>query len=106
MIQENLSAMLGRADIHTFPQTSRSTDAIQVMIDMTRFDIDPKGDAILVAFWSISDKNDPSHPMKRKTVIRQTPGSPEHRDKVIAQSRTLAAFSREIAEALRMKGSP
>jgi uncharacterized lipoprotein YmbA len=106
VLQENLSVMLGRADIYTYPQAPRTIEAVQVIIDVIRFDIEAGGDAVLVAFWSIANERDGFPSEKRKAVHRATPPSPAPRDRVQAQSQTLRALSQEIAAALRAKASP
>jgi hypothetical protein len=103
VVQENLSAMLGTAAVYSYPEQPRTGEALQVVVDVTRFDTDDTGRTTLVAFWRVKDPASPGTEAPRKSALTATAAAGDWGERVRAQSRLLAEFSREIAAALSGK---
>jgi len=100
VLQEDLSTLLGTPDVYRYDQSESSTADYQVVIDVTRFDAVPEGDAVLRAFWTLTQEADtPS--VTRKSVFRKPVSGMGFPEIVNAQNQTINEFSREIATAIK-----
>lgn len=106
VLQENLSVLLNTADITTYLQQNPAPPDLQVVIHVSRFDLDPEGRARLVAFWSLDSGRDGKRLLGKKTVLTVPAASPAFKDRALAQNEALTEFSREIAAAVAELANP
>jgi uncharacterized lipoprotein YmbA len=76
-----------------------------VVVDISQFEADAKGNVVLSAYWKLYREGTPEILAMKKTAISETTGGNEYREIVAAQSRALAGLSREIAAAIRTAAS-
>lgn len=101
VMAENLSHMLATDKVLSYPSMEAITLDYGIKIDISRFDGRLGGDIELIARWVIFDGGDNAvYGVKATHIIEATNGS-GYADMVAAQSRALAAFSRELALAIK-----
>ena len=97
---ENLSALLFTQHIYLYPWTGSANIDYQIEVDITRFDADLGGNAMLAARWTLtSGDNKQVLAVKHSTITRPTGGT-GYEDLVAAESGALEQLSREIAVAI------
>jgi uncharacterized lipoprotein YmbA len=99
VLAENLSTLLGAAEIEHFPWYSTTHMDYQLAVEVGRFDSDAQGNARLIAQWTIED------PTTKKIRDRgesnlAVPGAGDAGQSAVALSRVLADFSRQLATAI------
>jgi uncharacterized lipoprotein YmbA len=100
-LAENLSLLLGTDRIVPYPWKSTTPIDCRVEIDVSRFDGKP-GDSVLLQSQWIVFSEDRRRVLGTKTsTFREPVGGKGYEAFVSAQSRALAALSREIADAVR-----
>lgn len=99
VMAENLSELLATDRVFLLPQRRAMTIDYQVEVNVTRFDADVGGPAILAARWEIFDDDGKSLVVDRSTFTETVEGD-GYGAVATAMSRTVAAFSREIAMAI------
>jgi uncharacterized protein len=99
VMAENLSVLLATDRVFLLPQRRDTTIDYQVEVQVTRFDADVDGPAILAARWEIFDNDGKSLAVDRSTFT-ETVGSEGYGAVATAMSQTVAALSREIASAI------
>lgn len=97
VLSRDLDAQLGTHQILVFPWYSTSHIDLQVEVDVYRFETDAKGDAQLSARWTISNPVDKSILYSAESNLTQPSKPGDTTDAAAALSRTLADFSREVA---------
>ena len=102
VLMEDLSLLLYTSDVYAYDREGATTADYQVVIDITRFDSVPGGDALLTAFWTVSGKDKTTPSITRKSVFRAPVSATGFPGIVDAQNQTLTAFSREIAAAIKL----
>jgi uncharacterized lipoprotein YmbA len=101
VIAENLSRLLGSDNVFASPALAAIARDYDVKIDITRFEGLLGGDFELSARWSIVDsRGEVVAGIKATEIIEPTQGG-GYDYLVAAQSRALAAFSRELANVLK-----
>jgi len=98
---ENLSVLLSKDLFTIFPFRDSESINYQVEIEVIRFDGRLGGDASLMTRWSIFGKDDNKLLLTKKSSIKEATGGPGYEALVAAESRTVEALSREIAEAIK-----
>jgi uncharacterized lipoprotein YmbA len=101
VLVEDLSWLLNTPEVYRYDRGGSSSADYQVVIDVTRFDAVPQGDAHLIAFWIVSAKDNGSPRITRKSVFRAPVSETGFSGVVEAQNQTLTVFSREIAAAIQ-----
>ena len=101
VLLEDLSLLLKTPEVYGYDRSGSNGSDYQVTIDVTRFDCAPRGDAVLTAFWTVKGKEGGASGITKKSVFRAAVSSTGFSGMVEAQNRTLAAFSREIASAIK-----
>jgi uncharacterized lipoprotein YmbA len=101
VLVDNLSALLSTGNILKFPWKARIPIDYQVVMDITRFDGMPGGNADLRARWGILRENDSKILSKGKSILTEPIGEDSIGAMVSAQSRLMAKLSREIAEEIK-----
>jgi len=97
----NLSLRLNTKKVGIFPGSKLPIYDYNVNMNVTRFDGRPGDNAQLRARWAILDKNRKTLLFKEHTVLNQPTENDSIEALVVAQSRLVADFSREIAEAIK-----
>ena len=101
VLVENLSQLLNTPRVYAYDRRGPAPADFQIIIDITRFDSNVKGDAYLTAFWTVAGKDGDSHKIERKSVFRATAPTADLKGMVTAQNRLLTKFSREIATTIQ-----
>ena len=101
VLVENLSLLLNTPRVYSYDRRGPAPAEFQIIIDITRFESDTRGDAYLTAFWTVVGKDGDSHKIERKSVFRATASTADLTGMVNAQNRLLTKFSREIAKTIR-----
>ena len=99
VLAENLSVLLGTNRVFLLPRRQATTIDYQVEVQVTRFDGDVGGPVVLSARWEIFDNDGNSLLVERSTFTESVVGE-GYGAVVTAMSRTIAAFSGEIAAAM------
>ena len=99
VMAENLGELLATDRVFLLPQRRATTIDYQVEVNVTRFDADVGGPAILAARWEIFDDDGKSLVVDRSTFTETVEGD-GYGAVATAMSRTVAAFSQEIAAAI------
>jgi hypothetical protein len=99
VMAENLSVLLVTDRVFLLPRRRATTLDYQVEVQVTRFDADVGGPAVLGARWEIFDNDGKSLVVDRSTFT-ETVGGEDYGAVATAMSRTVAALSREIASAI------
>lgn len=96
----NLSAFLVTDRIYTYPWDTPEAVGYQVLVNVSRFDAEPGGNAVLKARWSLVARKDGEKTiLTQKTNLSEPVGADTYNALVEAQSRVLEKFSREVAAA-------
>ncbi len=98
---ENLSALLGTERFYRHPWHSSTELDYAVELYVYRFERDTLGVVRFVSRWMLKEGETGREILRRETRLEDPAGSTETTAAVAAQSRVLAAFSSEIAEAIR-----
>lgn len=97
---ENLSNLLATDRIAHFPWKRSIPVDYGVAVDVSRFDGALGGNVTLNASWTISAEHGEKTLLTRKTSYRESTETEDYAALVAAQSRALAAFSRDVAAAI------
>jgi uncharacterized protein len=98
VLVENLSSLLATDNVVLLPQRRLTPLDYQVEVDVTRFDADATGRAVLDARWKVFGKDgDRLIEEGRSTIVEPAVGSDSYEDIVAAMSRALAEMSSTIA---------
>ncbi len=98
----NLSSLLCIKSLSVFPWKGPTPIDYRIEVEVIRMDGNIGGDVVLIARWSISDRDGRAVLFSKETSYSETAGSKAYEALVSAQSRALAALSRDIAEALKV----
>ena len=101
VLAENLSVLLATDSVGIFPGTRAMLFDFNVTVNVTRFDGMPGKKADLRARWGILDKNRKTMLFEKHTQLSQLTENDSLEALIVAESRTLADLSREIAEAIK-----
>jgi uncharacterized lipoprotein YmbA len=101
VLAENLSLWLNTKKVAIFPGSKLPFYDYNVSMNVTRFDGRPGDQAQLRARWVIMDKKKKKMLFNEHTVLNQPTENESIAALVASQSRLIADFSREIAEAIK-----
>ena len=73
----------------------------QVVVQVTRFEADARGYALLDARWSVFGEDGEKELVLRQSSFSKPAGTKDPEARVSAMSGTMANFSREIADAIK-----
>ncbi len=97
---EAVAARTGSPRVHVFPWPPSLEIDLRLGADVSRFDVDRDGRAVLTVRWQIADDDgNLVVPPRRSSYSRAAAGA-EPVDHVAALSATLAAFADDVVEAL------
>jgi uncharacterized protein len=97
VLVENLECLLPSDFFTVFPFRGLETPDWQVEITVIRLDGSLGGQAILLARWSIFDRENKALLLTQKSNLQESTTGPGYEALVTAQSRLLKSLSREIA---------
>jgi uncharacterized lipoprotein YmbA len=100
VLAENLSRLLGTDDVLLLPQDRPIRFTYQVEVDVTRFDVDTAGSAILDARWWVLGRGGERLLQSGRSTISEPTEVGDYTAAAAALSRALGAMSTEIAQAI------
>ena len=101
VVVDNLAVLLSSERVIRFPPARSIPVTYQVIIEVTRFDGNPKEQVMLRARWAILGDNGDTVLLKQESVLNEPTGGDTIAEMVSAQSRIVAKFSRDIAGAIK-----
>ena len=102
VLAANLSRMLDTAEVGIEPSRLRVPADYRLAVDVRQFDASHEGEVVLVAYWSLSNSDDPDPVMLRRSEISLTIARRgDYAGMVEALSEAVARLSLEIAAAIR-----
>ncbi len=104
-IAANLATLLRTERIVVFPWSTATSIEHQVVIDVIRFDGRLGGDVLLEARWRVLGR-EKKELVLRYSAMTEATGESGYPALVAAMSRSLAALSREIADAVKTLPAP
>ena len=100
VLVEAVAALLPRDRVLPFQSVSRPDLDYRVAIDVSRFDVDDAGEAVLLAGWQIYGRDGRASVHVGETTARAQAASDGFDDRVAAMSRALGDLGAEIARAV------
>jgi uncharacterized lipoprotein YmbA len=97
VLGENLSSLLGTDHIARYPWKSTTPIDCRVEIEVSRFDGNPGGTVVLQSQWTVFSKDRKRVLATKTSTLSEPVNGRAYEALVSAQSRALAALSREIA---------
>jgi uncharacterized lipoprotein YmbA len=98
VLVENLSSLLATDNVVSLPQRRPTPLDYQIEVDVTRFDADHSGRAVLDARWRVfGEDGNRLIEEGRSTIVEPAAGPDSYEDIVAAMSRALGEMSRAIA---------
>ena len=104
VIAANLTLLLNQARVSTYPQNAGQDADYRILLDIQRFELSAGKGVAIDALWSIRRVAGGALQTGRSTVSE--PATDGYETLVAAQSRALAAISRDLAGALRVMATP
>ena len=103
VLAENLALLLGTDDVLMLPQRRDVTLDRQVEVDVTRFDVDNAGNAVLDARWWVYGRDGDKLLRSGRSTISEPAAVGDYTAAAAALSRALGAMSKEIAQAIAVQ---
>lgn len=100
---QNLSTLLNTAKVIKTTQSTGSLMSLQVAVEVVQFDGTLGGDVVLIAKWGLFEADGKKLLLGKGSTFKEPTGAATYEALVAAESRTVAALSREIAEAIRAR---
>ena len=100
IIAADLTLLLNQSLVSAYPQNTGLESDYRVLVDIQRFEMTAGEGVSLEALWSVRRKAEGT-PQNGRTMISEPEKSSGYEGLVAAQSRALAALSRDLAKALR-----
>jgi hypothetical protein len=100
VLAENLALLLGTDDVLMLPQRRALALDYQVEVDVTRFDVDTSGNAVLDARWWVLGRDGERLLRSGRSTISEPTQAGDYTAAAGALSRALGAMSLEIAQAI------
>jgi uncharacterized lipoprotein YmbA len=104
VIAADLTLLLNQARVSTYPQNADLAADYRIVIDIQRFEMTAGEGVALDALWSVR-RADGGTAKTGRSVISESAGAAGYDALVAAQSRALAAVSRDLAQALRAEAA-
>jgi uncharacterized protein len=100
VLSQDISVHLNTSRVALFPRDQRSSDAVQISVDVSRFEkVGAHSDVELDAQWSISPPDRGAKPVIGTSRIRVRPSGDSFPEIVAAMSSAVDKLAQEIAEA-------
>jgi len=100
---QNLSTILNTAKVMKTTQSTGSLMSLQVGVEVVQFDGTLGGDVNLIAKWGLFQAEGKKLLLGKKSSFKESTGTATYEALVAAESRAVAALSREIAEAIKTR---
>jgi uncharacterized lipoprotein YmbA len=100
VFKQNLATLLGTDTVFVHPFSPGAAFEFQVSAEVIRYDARPGDTAILAVNWTVSRIRDGEVVLNRQSSYEAPLAGSDYEDIVSAQSGLLAAFSRDVADAL------
>ena len=100
IIAANLTVLLNQARVSAYPQNAGQEADYRILLDIQRFEMTAGKGVAIDALWSIRRVSGGA-PQTGRSVVSEPAGAGGYDALVAAQSRALAAVSRDLAQALR-----
>lgn len=101
VLAENLARLVPTDQVARFPWGRTTRVDFQVVVEISQFDADKNGAVVLFATWKLYRGENRDIVTEKKSVFNETCQPNNYTEIAAAQSRALAALSREIAAAIR-----
>ena len=100
---QNLSSLLDTAKVIKTTGSAGFPMALQVGVEVLQFDGTLGGDVVLIVKWGIFEREGKKLLLAKRSTFKEPTGSATYEALVVAESRAVAALSREIAEAIKTR---
>jgi uncharacterized protein len=100
---QNLSNLLNTAKVIKTTESTGYPMGLQVGVEVVQFDGTLGGDVILIAKWGLFEAEGRRLLLAKKSSFKESTGTATYEALVAAESRAVAALSREIAEAIKTR---
>lgn len=100
VLVEDLAARLPGDRVVGFPRIEKVAFDQRVSVDVTRFDVDESGTAVLAASWQVHLPAGSKPLLARDASVRASAASASYPDRVAALSQALGLLADEIAQGL------
>jgi uncharacterized lipoprotein YmbA len=97
VLGDNLGGLLGTDKVADFPWFFHFKPTHRLIIDITQFDGELSGDAVLIVRWAIADREGTASLASGRSVYRQPVEGGDYAGLVRAESMLLGRFSEEMA---------
>jgi uncharacterized protein len=98
---QNLSTLLNTAKVIKTTESPGIPMALQVGVEVVQFDGTLGGDVVLTVKWGLFGEQGKKLLVGKRSSFREPTGGATYEALVVAESRAVAALSREIAEAIK-----
>jgi uncharacterized lipoprotein YmbA len=105
VIAENLRGLLPSDNVFVLPLRRREPVAMTVAVDITSFERDASGNAVLNAYWTVLDGQTEAERAGARARYTEPVDGEGVEATVAAMNRTLAALSRDIAAGIKRASS-
>ena len=105
VVAENLRGLLPSDNVFVLPLRRREPVAMTVAVDITSFERDASGNAVLNAYWSVLDGQTEAERAGARARYSEPVEGEGVEATVAAMNRTLAALSRDIAAGIKQASS-
>jgi len=103
VLVDNLSALLNSEKVLKTTQKLGVLASLQVGVEVVRFDGTLGGDVVLNVRWGLFETEGKKLVLSKRSLFKEPTSAATYEALVAAQSRAVAALSREIAEAIRSR---
>jgi uncharacterized lipoprotein YmbA len=100
---QNLSSLLGTAKVIRTTESPGIPMALQVRVEVVQFDGTLGGDVVLVVKWGLFGEGGKKLLIAKRSSFKEPTGAATYEAFVAAESRAVAALSRELAEAIKAR---
>jgi len=100
---QNLSTLLNTAKVIKTTQSTGSLMSLQVAVEVVQFDGTLGGDVVLLAKWGLFEADGKKLLLGKGSSFKEPTGAATYEALVAAESKAVAALSREIAEAIKAR---
>lgn len=98
---QNLSSLLSTAKVIKTTGATGIPMALQVGVEVVQLDGSLGGDVVLIVKWGLFGEGEKKLLLAKRSSFKEPTGSATYEALVAAESRAVAALSREIAEAIK-----
>jgi uncharacterized lipoprotein YmbA len=100
---QNLSTLLNTAKVIKTTESPGIPMSLKVGVEVIQFDGTLGGDVVLIVKWGLFGEQGKKLLVGKRSTFKETTGAATYEAYVAAESRAVAALSREIAEAIKAR---